>query len=361
MLHRKWLFVSAASLAPLTILACSSDEGTPVGAGGSAGASSDAAGGASGAAQGDASQQQDAKADAPSESSVVGDAEAGAAVAYVRVANLAPGIAAFDICVRARTVALDGGGDAAAEAATDSATTDAALDAALDGATDAAASGFTGPFLKKAGVPTGLAYSQVTSYLPIAPGAYDIRTVAANAADCETALAGTTDSVVVTAATSGSYSTFAAIGLTTPQTVPAYEVKGYADDHTVTAGQTKLRFIHASPGTPNLDLGLSTGESFISLFTNVAYSEAGAGIAADAGVDTNGYLAGPPITSQTLVLRATGDPADVLTAGLTLPAGAIASTFAIGVVASVTTPVKLLICQDLDTSKAPLSNCTVKP
>ena len=368
MLQRNWLFMSAACLAPLALFACSSDEeGTPAGVGGSAGASSDAAaaGGAAGASQqGDASQQE-ANPDASSDSSVASEAEAGeagAAPAFVRLANLAPGIAALDICVRARAIGADGGGDAAAEAATDSATTDAALEAGTDGAADAAASGFTGPFLKKAGVPTGLAYSQVTAYLPIAAGAYDIRAVAANAADCETPLLGTTDTVVVTAATGGSYSTFAAIGLTTPQTVPAFEIKGYADDHTVTAGQTKTRFIHASPGTPNLDLGLSTGESFVLLFGNVAYSQVGAGAAADAGVDTNGYLAGPPITSQTLVTRVTGDPADTLVvAGFALPAGSIASTFAIGVADSVTTPIKTLICQDLDTSKAPLANCVAKP
>ena len=223
----------------------------------------------------------------------------------------------------------------AAEAATDSATTDAErrmphrmAPRMLRPLPDS-----LGRLLKNAGVPTGLAYSQVTAYLPIAPGAYDIRTVAANAADCETPLVGTTDTRRSPQLRAGSYSTFAAIGLTTPQTVPAFEVKGYADDHTVTAGQTKLRFIHASPGTPNLDLGLSTGESFVLLFGNVAYSEVGAGIAADAGVDTNGYLAGPPITSQTLVTRVTGDPADAVVAGLRCPPASIASTFAIGVAA----------------------------
>jgi Domain of unknown function (DUF4397) len=359
MLHRNWLFVSAACLAPLAIFACSSDEGTPAGAGGSAGATSDgsATDGASGAAQGDAAQ--DAKAEAASEASVVGDAEAGAPLAFVRVANLSPGVTALDICVRPRTIVGDGGSEASTADAADSAS-DGAADAS-DAASDAAASGFVGPILKNAGIPTGLAYGQVTAYLPIATAAYDVRVVAANAASCAIALDGTPDAMLVSAVAAGSYSTFAAIGLTTPQTVPAFQVKAYTDDHTVTAGQTKLRFIHASPGTPNLDLGLSTGESFVPLFGNVAYSEVGTGATGDAGVDTNGYLAGPPITSQTLVVRLTGDPTDVVAGGLTLPAGAIASTFAIGVVASVTTPVKLLICQDLDTSKAPLSNCVMKP
>src|SRR5262249_54235782 len=122
--------------------------------------------------------------------------------------------------------------------------------------------------------------------------------------------------------------------------------------------QTKARFIHASPGTPNLDLGFGTSEGFALLFGNVAYGSAGAGT----GIDANGYLQGPPVSSQTLVTRVTGDPTDVLLVqNFTLPAGAIASIFAIGVVVSVTTPLKLLICQDLDASKAPLANCSVKP
>jgi hypothetical protein len=345
---------------------CSSDDTTP-GAGGSAGsAGTSALDGAAGAAGttvlGDASQE--AQGDAASEATT--EADAAVPVAFVRVANLSPGIAALDICVRKRAIVADGGTDAGADAADSAAD---AADANADGAADASdggAAGFTGPFLKSAGIPTGLAYSQVTGYLPWAPGLYDIRTVAANATDCTTPLPGTTDSINVIVTTGASYFTFAAIGLTTPETVPAYQVKGYIDDHTVPAGQTKVRFIQASPGTANMDLGISTGESFAMLFTNVAYPGFGTSTEVDAGpgtgIDANGYLLGPPITSQTLVGRLTGSGNDLILAnGFAAAAGSIQTVFAIGVMSSVTTPLEFLICQDLDTSKAPLANCSVKP
>jgi hypothetical protein len=160
----------------------------------------------------------------------------------------------------------------------------------------------------------------------------------------------------------GSFTTLAAIGLTTPQSTPVFDVVEYPDEHTVAATSAKLRFIHASPGTPNLDLGLDTAESFVELFNNVAYSQVGMGATADAGIDATGYLSGPPIANQTLVTRLTGQPDDVLLVnGFSAAAGSITSTFAIGMMSTVTTPFSILICQDLDTSKAPLANCVVKP
>jgi hypothetical protein len=373
MLHRNWLLISAAGLAAITSAACGGDD-TTSGAGGSAGSAGSAGGaidGAAGAAgtaiQGDASPEA-AKSEAGD--AAAGDADAAAPAAFVRVANLSPGIAALDVCVRKVTLPSDAGAEGGADAA-DSAT-DAADAASADGAADAAggAAGFVGPLLKSAGIATGLAYSQVTGYISVAPGTYDVRTVAANASDCTTPLANTTDSVHVIVATASTYSTLAAIGLAMPETVPAYQVKAYADDHTVAAGQTKIRFIQSSPGTGNMDLGLNTGESFIALFNNVAYPAFGTNTGVDAGVDAgngsldlNGYLQLPPFTSQTLVARLTGDtPTDVvMVSGFSLPAGSIASVFAIGIMSSVTTPLALLICQDLDTSKAPLANCSVKP
>jgi hypothetical protein len=365
MLHRNWLFLSAAGLAAITSGSCSSDEGTP-GAGGSAGSAGSttdgAAGGAGTSAQGDASPEAQKEATADG---ATADGDAAAPVTYVRVANLSPGVAALDICMRQRPVVSDAGTEGGADAA-DSATDGASADGAAH-ASEGGAAGFVGPLLKSVGIATGIAYSQVTGYLTLAPGLFDIRTVAANATDCATPLAGTSDSIDVVVATANSYFTFAAIGLTTPETVPAYQVKAYTDDHSVAAGQTKMRFVQASPGTGNMDLGLNSGESFVALFNNVAYPAFGTNTGVDAGpgssLDLNGYLQQPPVTSQTLVARLTGDtPTDLLlVTGFSLPAGSIASIFAIGVAASVTTPQELLICQDLDTTKAPLANCSVKP
>jgi len=60
----------------------------------------------------------------------------------------------------------------------------------------------------------------------------------------------------------------------------------YIDDHWVTSGKIKLRFVHASAGTPSVDVGIGAGSSFAALFSNVAFGSLGMG----AGIDAQGYL-----------------------------------------------------------------------
>ena len=393
--HRiQWLLVSAVALAPLS-WGCSSDE-NPAGAGGSGGSggssgsagSAGTAGGGTGGSAGTSGaggaggSSRDAATDVSADSNAPDGARDGArdgasdateageggAFSFIRVAHLSPGAPAIDVCLRPRAAAGDGGEagvDAASDAAdaTDGAMADAAdgsdgaLDAGAD-ATDGGNDGFSiGPVFKGLGVTAGLAYTQVSSYLSVPPGAYDVRIVAPNSPNCRTALAGLPDTTLDVVAV-GTYSTIAAIGVINSDAGQDFQLRRYLDERAVTAGSGKLRFIHAAPGVPNVDVGVGTAESFLAIFDNVPFGGVGVGT----GVDVAGYIETPPVSNQTLVARIHAIPTDVLAIpGFTLAAGQISSAFAVGEAASVTAPLKVLVCNNLDTSKAPLSNCSALP
>ena len=243
----------------------------------------------------------------------------GAANANVRVAHLSPDAPNVDFCVSA------------------------------DGTT------FAGPIMKSLGDTDGLAYTEVTTYLPLAVGTYTARLVAPNAADCTTSLAGLPDVTGLALAADGSY-TVAAIGMLTPVGEDqAFEVLAYGDDSTVDAGKAKLRFIHASPDTPNVDVGLGSGNAFTAVFSNVAYSDAGM----VAGMP---YLQTDPLADVTVSARATGTTTDALVIpGLDLPADAIATAFAIGNLDGNPEALKVLLCVDNGTPVGALAPCSVVP
>jgi hypothetical protein len=245
-----------------------------------------------------------------------GDATA-PADAHLRVAHFAPDAPAVDVCLRPH----------------------------------AASGAFSiGPVLKSLSVTAGLSYPQVTAYVPVPAGQYDVRIVAPNAADCATALAGLPDITDLPSLPAGAYATVAAEGLLMSDAGPGFGLHAYVDDHMVDAAKIKLRFVHASPGTPSVDVGLGTGESFVALFSNVAFGAAG----------TPAYLETSPVSSATVVARPAGTQTDALVIpGVSIPAGAIVTAFAIGNAAGA--PLKTDICIDLDTAKAPLSTCSVLP
>jgi len=92
------------------------------------------------------------------------------------------------------------------------------------------------------------------------------------------------------------------------------------------AGNTKLRFVHAATGAPNVDIGEYDGEQFVPYFLDVAYTE-------DAGYGSipDGVLA---FENATLVARAAGSESDLLEVPeVDGPDGAIVNAFAIGNIA----------------------------
>jgi hypothetical protein len=188
---------------------------------------------------------------------------------------------------------------------------------------------FAGPVLGG-----GIAYGHVTQYLDVDPGAYDVRLVAPGAADCTTALGNLPDITDLPELRDGSSTTIAAIG-----TLAQLELRAYADADSVDADSAKLRFIHASPGTPNVDVGLGGGVAFTPVFANVAFGGAQA--------HDDGYVTTGPLADAELSARATGSTTDVLSIKpAKLAPGTIATAFAIGQIGNASAPLQVLVCAD---------------
>jgi hypothetical protein len=239
----------------------------------------------------------------------------------VRVAHLSPDAPAVDFCVK---------GSSAAD--------------------------FLGPVLNKVvNVPAGLAYPQVTAYLPLPEDTYTVRIVAPGSADCKTALGGLPD-VPGLAVSADMYYTAAAIGqLDTSKGAKPFALKPYVDDAVPATGMAKLRFVHASPDTPNVDVGIGSGAQFTPVFTNVAFSNVGQ-------VGGKDYAVAPPISKGTISARATGTTADALTlTNVDIPGGAIVTAFAIGNLGGSPKPLKALVCVDSAPAANNLSVCTPLP
>jgi hypothetical protein len=208
---------------------------------------------------------------------------------------------------------------------------------------------FGAPVLEGAGGGTGLAYGEVTRYVEVAAGSYDVRVVAAAAADCTTPAVPDTAGVAVGA---GRAYTVAATGLVAPEAgEPAFALVPFADDTAVSPGKVKLRFIHASPGTPAVDVGTGAGGSFTPVFTAVSFPET------DGDASPSGYVETDPLSGVTLSARATGTAEDALVLpGVTLPAGAIVTVFAAGLLGS-DPPLSALVCPDGADAAGLLSDC----
>jgi hypothetical protein len=197
---------------------------------------------------------------------------------------------------------------------------------------------FAGPVLAGAGGLAGISYGKVTKYLDVAATQYDVRLVAPGASDCATSLGGLPDFTNLPALPEGATATIAATGNVAHAGEP-FALRAYIDDATVDAGQVKLRFIHASPGTPNVDVGIGGGVAFTPVFENIPYGSAQA--------HDNGYFVTAPFAGIELSARATGTTTDVIAVKpAKLADGAIATAFAIGELGNAQAPLRVLLCTD---------------
>src|SRR5262249_51485887 len=150
----------------------------------------------------------------------------------------------------------------------------------------------------------GLSYANVTKYISLPAAQYDVRLVAPGSSSCATPLGGLADFTNLPALPVGAYVTVAAEGLAALSGSTPVTLQAYVDDSSVDAGKAKLRFIHASPGTPAVDVGTGGGALFQALFKDVSYG-------ATAGT-SNGYVTTPPIPGVEISARAFGTTTDAL-------------------------------------------------
>jgi hypothetical protein len=240
-------------------------------------------------------------------------------VANLRVAHLSPGTPAVDFCLAVHGTTL-----------------------------------FTGPILSDQGVLIGLPYAAVTKYQTVAAGQYDVRLVPAGATSCATSLAGLPDQTNLPAIAPNGAVTVAAIGELSPGDGGGqpFGLRAFVDDTSVSTGNAKLRFVHASSGTPSVDVGTGGGVLLGPLFSDVAF-----GMAANA---TNGYVETAPLANVEISARAHGTTSDVLSIpDADLASGAIATAFAIGKIGNALTPLRVLLCLDNGASVGALTPCTV--
>lgn len=230
----------------------------------------------------------------------------GANEGQLRVAHLSPGTPAVDICV------LPEAGDP------------------------------VGPVLKSLGDADGLKFPEVTGYLPLPAGTYGARIVAPGAADCSKALADLPDIKGIVVEAGGVYTAAATGVLLEPGAGDKpFAVELYQDDLTVVADKIRVRFIHASPDTPAVDVGLGKGDMFTAVWTNVAFPDIGM-------VGGKPYLETAPLSAATLSARASGTNADALVLeGVTIPAGEVVTVFAIGNLDGMPEKLAVRACFDL--------------
>ena len=211
---------------------------------------------------------------------------------------------------------------------------------------------WTGPILASNGHLTGLVYGKVTKYFPLAAAQYDVRLVPPGMTDCKTSLGGLPDFTDLPELPDGTYATIAAEGLVAFGSPTPFALHPYIDDADVEAGKLKLRFIHASPGTPPVDVGLGGGALFTAVFTDIAYGNAAA--------SNSGYVETDAITDAEISARAHGSASDALSIKpASLPAGQIATAFAIGELTSQDAPLRVLLCTDSAPPNGLLSACDV--
>ena len=232
----------------------------------------------------------------------------------------------------------------------------------------------------------GLTYAQVSAYVPVDPGPYDVRLVAAGAPSCDTPLStaggevtdaghpadagarGSADWTDLPAIANDTSTTLLVAGDLLPSGSDApLGVTMMTDDAVLTTGAVVLRAINAVPSAAAIDLGFGPGAGadagWLPLFTGVTFGGAGGSPGPGEGtLDANGYLPTAPLSAQTVIARTSGDAsAETATASnVAIDPGSIATFFAIGGnTGDAAQPPSLLLCIDNRPVAWILADCSV--
>jgi uncharacterized protein DUF4397 len=218
----------------------------------------------------------------------------------------------------------------------------------------------------------GVAYAQVSAYVGLAPGPYDVRIVAAGASSCDSAIAAGGDAAGPVA----DWTNLPPLAVDTSATLllagdlqPAGDdarltLTLLTDDSVLSTGAAVVRAINAVPSERALDFGLGSGSAWEPLLTNVTFGAASAATGPGEGtVDANGYTPIPPLSSQAVSARPSSSDAgaDVAVAmHVEIAQGSIATILAIGGKTGDSAHLPaLLVCTDNQPSGGVLSDCSV--
>lgn len=266
----------------------------------------------------------DAPADAPVDAPVdAADAAVPPGKARVRLALVAPDVAASDFCV------------------------------AREGAP------FVAPHMASAGVAAGLRYPSASEYVEVTPGArYSVRVVAAGAVDCATPLAGVADALTGVLADMDAVTVVAAgeVAAGAPHPLALQALVDATAGGAV--GTMTARVFHASPDLGTVDFGASSALLYAPQFTGLTFGvvpTAASVAAGGAPVDAKGYFNSPRDREHFSVRQGASD---VVRFGPDV--WSLVSTFLVGKVGSATAPLGFLSCRDFMRESNHLSNCIVQ-
>jgi hypothetical protein len=237
----------------------------------------------------------------------------------------------------------------------------------------------------------GLSYAQVSAYVALAAGQYDVRIVAAGSS-CGSPLAaqavedasaddaslvdagsvvdsggtiGVADTTSLPSLDFNTYATLLVAGELAPVSADApIQVTLLTDDAVLAGGAAVLRAINAAPSRPSLDFGLGSAAAWQPLLTDIGFGAASRQTGQNQGtVDANGYTPIAPLHAQAMSARAsfTDAGADAVVASdVEIDFGSIATVLAIGgKTGDPAHPLALLLCMDNQPSGGLLSDCSV--
>lgn len=202
--------------------------------------------------------------------------------------------------------------------------------------------------------PAGFRYAEVSRTFAMPSGTYDVKVVKYGARCDGSAIAEARGVAIAASKTT----TLAQIS------DGASTIKSFADGSKLTPGTIAVRFVHAIPGVPALDMGIAAdGRPPTTLVRKllerpVAFGASSAGnAAATFTVNPDGY-AQLPTTGVNIGAAATGTAPAMLAIGLP-QTDAVRTLYAIGDPRQPLLPVRGLLCDDLAREGNPLSSCTL--
>jgi hypothetical protein len=119
---------------------------------------------------------------------------------------------------------------------------------------------------------SGLSFPSLSARSDVDAGTYSVRIVQAGATNCNTTFNGLGDISPIVFGEGGNY-TLATLGRVTGTGSPSIGLKPFPDDVSAPASGSKLRYVHAAPSTPTLDVGTISVDTFTPVVLGLDYGQ----------------------------------------------------------------------------------------